>query len=53
MSNVTGTYRAAGVWVEPYLETNLHKIASLSDCLAASCVLLVTEITLWTLSLIG
>lgn len=51
--DVTATYRAAGVWIEPHLEANLSKIASLSDCLAASCVLLVAEIALWTLSLIG
>jgi hypothetical protein len=29
-----------------------RKIASLSDCLAASCGLLVAEVILWTLSLI-
>lgn len=51
--DVTATYRAAGVWIESYLEANLGKIASLSDWLAASCILLVIEIALWTLSLIG
>jgi hypothetical protein len=52
VSNVTDAYRAAGIWVEPYLETNRRKIAFLSGCLAASCVLLVAEVVLWTLSLI-
>jgi hypothetical protein len=50
---VTDAYRAAGIWVEPHLETNRRKIASLSDLLAASCALLVAEVILWTLSLIG
>jgi hypothetical protein len=53
VSNVMDAYRAAGIWVESHLATNRRKIASLSDCLAASCVLLVTEVILWTLSLIG
>jgi hypothetical protein len=52
-SNVTEAYRTAGIWVEPHLETNRRKIISLSDCLAMSCVLLVAEIILWTLSLVG
>lgn len=43
----------ASVRVESHLETNCRKIASLSDCLAASCALLVAEVILWTLSLIG
>jgi hypothetical protein len=53
VSNVTDAYRAAGIWIEPHLETNSRKIASLSDCLAASCSLLIAEVVLWTLSLIG
>jgi hypothetical protein len=52
-SNVTEAYRTAGIWVEPHLEANRHKISSLSDWLAASCVLLAAEVILWTLSLIG
>jgi hypothetical protein len=52
-SNVVEAYRTAGIWVEPYLEANRRKIAALSDLLAASCVLLVAEVILWTLSLIG
>lgn len=53
VSNVTDAYRAAGIWVESHLEINRRKIASLSDCLAASCTLLVAEVILWTISLIG
>lgn len=52
-SNVADAYRTAGIWVEPHLEANLRRISSLSDCLAACCVLLAAEIILWTLSLIG
>jgi hypothetical protein len=52
-SNVMEAYRTAGIWVEPHLEANRRKIASLSDCLAASCALLVAEVVLWTLSLVG
>jgi hypothetical protein len=51
-SNVKEAYRTAGIWVEPHLEANRRKIVSLSECLAASCVLLVTEVVLWTFSLI-
>jgi hypothetical protein len=52
-SNVTDAYRIAGIWVEPHVESNHRKIASLSDWLGASCALLIAEIILWTLSLIG
>lgn len=51
--SVTEAYRTAGIWVEPHLDANLRKIGSLSDCLAASCALLVAEVILWTLSLLG
>jgi hypothetical protein len=50
---VIDAYRIAGIWVEPHVERNRRKIASLSDWLAASCVLLVAEVILWTLSLLG
>jgi hypothetical protein len=52
VSNVMEAYRTAGIWVEPYLEANRRKIASLSDCLAVSCALLIAEVIFWTLSLI-
>jgi len=51
-SNVIDAYRIAGIWVEPHVEGNRRKIASLSDWLAVSCALLVAEVILWTLSLI-
>jgi hypothetical protein len=52
-SNVMDAYRTAGIWVEPHLEANRRKFVSLSECLAASCVLLVAEVVLWTFTLIG
>ncbi len=52
-ANVVDAYRTAGIWVEPHLEANRHKIASLSDLLVVSCALLVAEVILWTLSLVG
>jgi hypothetical protein len=52
VSSVTEAYRSAGIWVEPYLQTNRRKMASLSDSLVTSCTFLVAEIMLWTLSLI-
>lgn len=52
LSDVTQAYRAAGKWIEPQLRTNTHEIARLSDCLAASCVLLAVELVLWTISII-
>lgn len=53
VQDVTEAYRAAGIWVEPYLEANRDKIAELSDWLAVSCLLLAAEVILWTLSLTG
>lgn len=52
VSNLMDAYRAAGIWVEPFLETNRRKIALLSGFLAVSCTLLVAEVILWTISLI-
>jgi hypothetical protein len=51
--DVTEAYRAAGLWTAPHLRTNGSKIAVLSGWLTASCVLLASEIVLWTLSLTG
>jgi hypothetical protein len=34
--------------MEPYLDINAEKIASLSSWFAASCVLLAAEVVLWT-----
>jgi hypothetical protein len=46
-------YRAAGMWMEPYLDINGEKIAALSGWFATSCVLLAAEVVLWTISLTG
>jgi hypothetical protein len=51
--DVTEAYRAAGLWTAPHLRTNASKIAALSSWLTASCVLLASEIILWTLSVTG
>jgi hypothetical protein len=53
VSDVAEAYRTASIWIEPHLEVNRSKIASLSDSLAVSCALLAAEVILWTLSLIG
>jgi hypothetical protein len=45
-------YRAAVGWSEPLLRENRTKIARLSGRLTLGCVLLGTEIVLWTVSLI-
>lgn len=52
VSSVPEAYRTAGIWIEPHLDANRRKIESLSAPLATSCVLLVFEVILWTLSLI-
>jgi hypothetical protein len=51
--DVAEAYRAAGIWMEPYLDINGEKIAALSSWFAASCVLLAAEVVLWTISLTG
>lgn len=51
VEDVTEAYRAAGIWIEPYLDANRDKIAELANWFTASCVLLAAEIVLWTLSL--
>ncbi|HEY2652198.1 MAG TPA: hypothetical protein VGI50_09775 [Solirubrobacteraceae bacterium] len=51
VEDVTEAYRAAGIWIEPYLDTNRDKIATLSSWFTASCVLLALEVILWTISL--
>lgn len=51
VSDVTEAYRAAGIWMEHHLDRNADKIGDLSSRFAASCLLLTTEIILWTISL--
>jgi hypothetical protein len=51
VEDVREAYRAAGLWVEPHLETNGDKIGQLSAWFTVSCVLLALEVVLWTISL--
>jgi hypothetical protein len=51
VADVREAYRAAGIWIEPYLNANRDKIADLSAWFTTSCVLLAAEVVLWTLSL--
>jgi hypothetical protein len=51
VEDVTEAYRAAGIWVESFLDGNRDKIADLSRWFTASCVLLAAEVVLWTLSI--
>ncbi len=50
VEDVTEAYRAAGIWIEPYLDDNRDKIATLSSWFTASCILLAVEVILWTIS---
>jgi hypothetical protein len=40
VADVTEAYRAAGIWIEPYLDANRDKIGQLSTWFTASCILL-------------
>ena len=51
VEDVKEAYRAAGLWIEPHLNTNAVKIGELSAWFTASCVLLGAEVVLWTISL--
>jgi hypothetical protein len=51
--DVTEAYRAAGIWIEPYLDSNRDTIAALADWFTVSCALLAAEVILWTISLAG
>jgi hypothetical protein len=51
VQDVSEAYRAAGIWIEPHLDTNADKIGDLSDWFTASCALLAAEVILWTVSL--
>jgi hypothetical protein len=51
LSDVTEAYRAAGIWIEPFLDSNGSKLGDLSDWLTVSCALLAAEVVLWTVSL--
>jgi hypothetical protein len=51
VEDVAQAYRAAGMWIEPFLDANRDKIAQMSSWFTASCVLLALEVILWTISL--
>lgn len=53
VEEVAEAYRAAGIWIEPYLDANSEKIGQLSTWFTASCVLLAVEVIFWTISLTG
>ena len=53
VDDLTEAYRAAGIWIEPILESNRNKIADLADWFTVSCGLLTAEVILWTVSLAG
>jgi hypothetical protein len=51
LSDVTDAYRTAGIWIEPFLDSNGGKLGDVSDWLTISCGLLAAEVVLWTMSL--
>jgi hypothetical protein len=51
VDQIEEAYRAAGLWIEPYLGSNRATIATLSTWFTLSCMLLATEIVFWTISL--
>lgn len=50
VEDVPQAYRAVGLWIEPYLDANRDKIATLSSWFTSSCVLLAAEVIFWTVS---
>jgi hypothetical protein len=50
VQEVAQGYRAAGIWMAPYVDANRDKIAQLSAWFTASCVLLAAEVIFWTIS---
>ncbi len=50
VEDVTQAYRAAGIWIEPYLDSNRDKIGQPSAWFTAGCVLLAAEVIFWTIS---
>lgn len=53
VEDVAQAYRAAGIWIEPYLDANRDTIGQLSAWFTASCVLLAAEVIFWTISVAG
>lgn len=50
VQDVTEAYRAAGTWIEPYLNYR-DRIANLATWFTISCALLAVEVIPWTVSL--
>ena len=50
VGDVTEAYRAAGIWIEPYLDANRNKIGQLSSWFTVSCIFLAIEVIFWTIS---
>ena len=53
VQDVTEGYRAAGIWIESYLDANRDPIENLSNWFTISCALLAVEVILWTVSVAG
>lgn len=49
--DVSEAYRAATMWIEPYLGRNREQLSRMSGWFTVSCILLAAEVVLWTLSL--
>jgi hypothetical protein len=53
VTDVAQAYRAASIWIEPYLDRNREQLSRMSGWFTVSCVLLAAEVVLWTVSLTG
>jgi hypothetical protein len=49
--DVGEAHRAATAWIEQLVRVNRVEIAFLDECLTTSCLLLATEVALWTIAL--
>ena len=47
--DVAEAYRAASIWIEPYLDRNREQLSRMSGWFTVSCVLLAAEVVLWEL----
>jgi len=50
VEDVAEAYRAAGMWIEPFLDQNRDRLARMSSWFTLSCALLALEVILWTIS---
>jgi hypothetical protein len=53
VQDVSEAYRAAGIWIESFLDSNRDRIENLSNWFTISCALLAVEVILWTVSVAG